>query len=185
MSARYLLTCPACEKQIPVEAGRAGGTTTCSCGASVDVPTVRVLRTLPQETVAVTSTGDKPDVPQSTWGQKQGVMLLGLLLILAGGVPAAYKWVTFPKPPFRTQDEIRDVADIQFEKMSLSDTWQFWKTYIEPQGLTREPTIYEAAYVRQSADIQQWIFLYCGVAAVGVILLLAGMFLRSDKPLAG
>lgn len=185
MSSRFLLPCPDCGKQIPVEGGRAGGTATCSCGKTVDVPRMGILRTFPQEASASLSTGSTASdasESNSNWGLRQGLMLLGAILLLAGGIPALYNTVTFPEPPYRTQEQIKDFADVQFDKMTLTESWAFWKTFIEPQGLTRQPTQYEAAYEKQAADLRQWIIIFSAVAIVGAILVLAGFFVRGSKP---
>lgn len=176
MSSRYLLPCPECGRQIPVEGGRAGGTATCSCGKTIEVPRVGILRTFPQEAAAsVQAEGNRAEA-NSNWGLRQGLTLLGLLLLLAGGIPALYKTVTFPPAPVRTEEQIQDMADVHFEKMNLTDSWKFWKQYIEPQGLTREPTPYEAAYERIAADLRQWIIIFSAVAIVGAIMIVAGFF---------
>lgn len=181
MSARYLLPCPDCGKQIPVEGGRAGGTTVCSCSKSVDIPRMGILRTYPQEASASLPVRSAAEVSSASWGMRQGMMLLGIILLLAGGIPALYRTVTFPKAPYRTEEQIKDFADVHFDKMTVTESWQFWKTFIEPQGLTRQPNVYEAEYERVAADLRQWIMVFSAVALVGAVLLVTGFFMRGGQ----
>jgi hypothetical protein len=181
MSARYLLPCPECGTQIPVEGGRAGGTATCSCGKVIDVPRVGILRTFPQEAEATAPGGAKASEANSNWGLRQGMVLLGALLLLAGGIPALYRTITFPPAPYKTQSQVKDMADVHFDKMNLTDSWKFWKQYIEPQGLTHAPTPEEAFYERKAADLRQLISIFWAIAIVGAILIVAGFFVPGSN----
>ena len=181
MSVRYLVTCPACQKQLPVEAGRAGGVASCVCAAAVDIPPMRVLRTLPQELMPATGSQPGVDRANANWGLRQGLMLLGVLLILAGGGLALNKTIKFPKPPYLTHQELENMADVEFDKMNLTDSWVFWKTFIEPQGLTNEPSPQEHDYLRRAAEARQWLSIYYTIAGVGVALVVAGFFIPSQR----
>ncbi|MBP3556222.1 MAG: hypothetical protein J6K20_00765 [Thermoguttaceae bacterium] len=47
MSARYQLTCPRCNRQIPIEISQAGQTLPCECGETLRVPTMLKIKRLP------------------------------------------------------------------------------------------------------------------------------------------
>jgi hypothetical protein len=141
-----------------------------------------ILRTLPQEAAASAVSSSQERKSRAAWGQRQGLMLLGILLIFAGGIPAIYLKATFPPPPTPTQEVLKDWADVQFEKMTLTESWQYWKMAIEPEGLSHLPTQLEEAYERYAADLWQWIIIFCGVAIAGVLLLIAGFFMGGNKP---
>ena len=77
---KYLLGCPACNSRIPVETGQAGKTIQCGCGRSLEVPSIRGLRSLAQ--VAE----DRPAAP--TWTKRKGLAFLGSAIAI-GAVVAA------------------------------------------------------------------------------------------------
>ena len=66
---KYLLPCPACNSQLPVETGQAGQTIRCSCGKSLEVPSIRGLRALEQ--VA----DERPAT--AAWTKRKGLAFLG------------------------------------------------------------------------------------------------------------
>src|SRR6476660_2602728 len=84
---KYLLPCPACNSRLPVETGQAGQTIRCSCGTSVEVPSIRGLRTL--EPLA-----DEPPAA-ATWTTRKGFLFLGAAIsigaLLAAAVVAAFR----------------------------------------------------------------------------------------------
>ena len=47
MSARYQLTCPSCQRQIPIETSQAGQALPCECGETLRVPTMLKIKRLP------------------------------------------------------------------------------------------------------------------------------------------
>lgn len=182
MSARYLLTCSGCQKQVPVEAGRAGGNVTCECGETLEVPTMRALRELPQETAPAEAESVSSPVAasaESNWGPKQGVLLLGLILFVAGLIPTLYMAATYPKLNMPTQEKMRDIAELQFDQMTLTRSWEVWKGIIEEQGLTTQPTLYEANYEKLAGQHNQWLAIFGSIAGLGFLTLLAGLFIRN------
>jgi hypothetical protein len=79
-SMKYLLPCPACNSPLPVETGQAGQTIRCTCGNSVEVPSIRGLRTL--EPLA----DERPAA--STWTKRKGLLFLGAALSIGGLIAA-------------------------------------------------------------------------------------------------
>lgn len=78
---KYLLPCPACNSRLPVETGQAGQTIRCSCGSSVEVPSIRGLRAL--EPLA-----DERPVAAS-WTRRKGLLFLGAAMSIGALVAAA------------------------------------------------------------------------------------------------
>lgn len=64
MPARYQLTCPRCNRQIPIETSQAGQTLPCECGESLRVPTMLKIKRLPLWNDADAS--DAPRLDEST-----------------------------------------------------------------------------------------------------------------------
>jgi hypothetical protein len=92
--SHYLLPC-GCGQQISVSAAQAGESLRCSCGATVEVPTMRELRELERVEAKEPVRGDR-------WGDRQR-LALGLLIaafVLWGG--AGYLFAKIPPslPPF-------------------------------------------------------------------------------------
>src|SRR5262249_46883110 len=80
-SMKYLLPCPACNLRLPVETGQAGQTIRCSCGNSVEVPSIRGLRDLEQ-------VPDERPVAAS-WTRRKGLLFLGAAMSIGALVAVA------------------------------------------------------------------------------------------------
>jgi len=78
---KYLLPCPACNSRLPVETGQAGQTIRCSCGNSLEVPSIRGLRALVQ--VAE----ERPTA--ASWTKRKGLLFLGAAVSIGALVAAA------------------------------------------------------------------------------------------------
>ncbi|MHC4405869.1 MAG: hypothetical protein ACYTG0_40010, partial [Planctomycetota bacterium] len=78
MSAKYLLPC-SCGQKIPVGATQAGGGLRCECGAELEVPALRELTQLDRAEVKPTRRAPAP-----SWGSRQSVFFLGLVVMAAG-----------------------------------------------------------------------------------------------------
>jgi hypothetical protein len=116
----YLLDCR-CGNRVPVEIGQAGGQITCKCGTQLDVPPLRQLRHLP-----VASEEKKG---HKTWGARQGVMTLSLL-VLAGLIAAIiWSWATQPTiPKFDPEEHLRGI-DEHIKSMTPVESWDVWLNY--------------------------------------------------------
>src|SRR4051812_49219427 len=84
----YLLACKTCGNQIPVSTGQAGQTVRCTCGESVDVPSIRDLRSLPTA----------PDASSAgpAWGVRQGMFFVGGTVAAAALAAIAILWLMRP-----------------------------------------------------------------------------------------
>ena len=122
--AKYLLTC-SCGNMLPVDVGQAGGQLVCSCGRTIDVPTLRNLRHLPPVTTA------EPK-PAATWSVRKGVITV--FLIPAGLLAAVALWhrLTEPKlPEFQPQAHAESVEK-HFDQVTPVDAWKSWIVHYRP-----------------------------------------------------
>lgn len=92
---KYLLSCPACGTQTPVETGQAGQILHCSCGNALDVPTIRNLHKL-QPIVE-----EQSSAPQ--WTRRQGTVFLGGAVAIIAIVAAACILIFRPASVDRSQ----------------------------------------------------------------------------------
>src|SRR3954469_15993314 len=118
--ATYLLDCR-CGNQVPVEIGQAGGQITCKCGSQLDVPPLRQLRHLPVATAERKA--------RKSWGARQGVMTLSLLVL--AGLIAAIIWsrATQPATPKFEPDEHLRGIDEHINSMTPVESWDVWLNY--------------------------------------------------------
>jgi len=105
---KYLLPC-SCGEKVTVESTQAGQDILCSCGKTMEVPTMQGLRQLEQHV----DTADEPKTTSSFGGVIVGIALLGLVIVGAGGVYTYWKYST--RPVFPSMDY-----------MSPWDTWLMW-----------------------------------------------------------
>ena len=169
MTAKYLLPC-ACGQQTTVEPRQAGETIPCSCGRSLQVPTmldITALEPVPPESV--------PEPSRSTWGLKHQLRLVGIVLVLAALAIGMWRWL---QPPVSAFDAL-DPEEIQrtCQKLSPSQTWDYWE-YMK-QGLDRRT---DEQYARDVAVHQFWqivvlvaALLGAAAALLGMVLIVAGM----------
>jgi hypothetical protein len=66
---KYLLVCPSCGTTTPVGTGQAGQSVECTCGKTLDVPSIRGLQKL-------TSVPDEQPAARA-WSRRQGLAFLG------------------------------------------------------------------------------------------------------------
>jgi hypothetical protein len=119
VAVQYLLPC-SCGQQIVVEPRQAGETTQCSCGASVQIPTLLDMRTLDQ----AQQTSVAP--AKSIWGLKHQLRMLGIVLVVAAvGVGS---WLLAHPPTSRFLNIDTDQIRKNAEKMSPVQTWGAWQS---------------------------------------------------------
>jgi hypothetical protein len=125
--SKYLLTCT-CGNEVPVEIGQAGGRVACTCGAQLDVPTLRQLRHLPQEKAAETGAA-------ASWGTHQGWIAAALIFVAALLAWTAWSWWTQPsQPKFDATHAVEHMAlvDQNLKKWTPTDGWNLWIEHYRP-----------------------------------------------------
>lgn len=122
--ARYLLTC-SCGQTLPVDAGQAGGQAVCSCGTTLDVPTLRNLRHLPQEVVA-------PSKQSTNWSARKGVVAVFLIGATLLAAVTLWNWITEPKLPEFGPVLQSKLVDERLSQISPVDAWKTWIVVYRP-----------------------------------------------------
>jgi len=109
---KYLLPCPKCDAELPIDVGQAGQTILCrECQADIEVPTMRGIRNLEK---AETSSATK-NAP--TWSRRQGILFVtGLPIMVASLTLATY--LLFLRSQIDTS---------QVDKMSSAQVWAEWQ----------------------------------------------------------
>ena len=170
----YLVPCPKCGTQLPVELGMSGETLRCTCGSPVEVPTLRVLRDMPR-------TDDVDEGPGWTW--RHGVLVLGAMLAAFGISMGLYL--------------VRSQHDKQPEYMwnewqknaSAADDWKMWHFFqqdgisggMRPRPAPMLKNQYEfftelANNQKLLAKQKDWIYLAWAVGAFGLLMMAATLF---------
>ena len=152
MRTKYLLPC-SCGRKIPVEAIQAGQTVRCTCGAELEIPTMKAVTSLePAEPASTARKGRST----STWGAREGRILLAAVITASALGLAAYLQWTQPR-----------LADVQ--SLSPLQTWAAWQE-LRLGADRRLPPEAEIFYDALRAN-RHWLKLALGVATVGLLLL--------------
>lgn len=177
MSQQYLLPCPKCDLKHSVDTTRVGLPFNCQCGETLEVKTLRELRSL-----------ETPDSPKTTagkeWSVRQGLWMLGTVLTLSGLVAFAITWFYFPL------GEIPDISKEKFRKyaqnMTLQESWEQWETLkkapIELPAFQDEHNVDKFMQVRRSFEQRQvrWLVGWGILTGVGLLVFIGGFVAESN-----
>lgn len=177
MAARYLLTCE-CGSTTAVSTSQAGDRIRCDCGKELEVPTLRKLNDLPRE-APTDGKGRSSLGAGSSWGLRQGIFTVGLIvsLLLAGG--AGWFMAIEPAPPTPFDLEARSASlDIGIDRLSPLQVWTMWKSDYEPLALFGFKKVESPAdaYVKKKIEICQLYRNILGIAAGSVLALSALLY---------
>ena len=175
MTDKYLLSC-SCGEKIPVEPRQAGEIIRCTCGASLDVPTMLQMRALER--------AKPPRAAQQTsapWGARQAVLLLGIVIVLVALGLAIGLFLTRPISP--TARLTPDVLDREVRDLSPFESWQRWQALraLGPAG-RRLPG--EEAYEKAFFQYCLWMGLVLTIAVVGIGLIVGAVLKTGGLPTA-
>jgi hypothetical protein len=171
MKTLYALPC-SCGKSIDVERSQAGLSVRCACGREVEVPTIRGLAQLEPSSHPTTTE------PERTWGPRQGVVFLGItLLVLAGGY-AGYRELFPPPGPFAGFNH--EVLAKEIAAWTPAQSWELWAFLSQGMDPTEFPQM--VRYRERLLYHQRWTWVVWGVAAVGALIAAGGGLLISDNP---
>jgi len=157
----YLLPCE-CGRRIPVEATQSGQEVNCPCGRQLEVPTMLKLSTLER---AKRTERSRP--PSASWGTRQGVFLLGLIITLAGSGFAAYVYLQRPK--------ILPITDL-----TPRQTWFVWQLEIRP-GLNQPPPG-EKQFLAARKTYHVLLGIAGSVAALGALVMFSSLLIPRRRP---
>lgn len=154
MATRYLLPCP-CGEKIAVEIGQAGQRIVCSCGQTLEVPTMQGIRKLE---ISADSLGE-PRRTSSLGGVGIGIALLGCLILGSGGAYAS--WVSSRRPI---------IVDIDY-----TSPWETWLIWQDLQEGVRLPEYSDSPYLQAKRVYDQYMTLAIAVIVVGIITIGCGV----------
>ena len=171
---KYQLPC-SCGKSIPIEVSQAGQVVSCSCGAQLDVPTLRLLRQLKP----VAATAAVQARPVRNWSAASRILFALGLAVAAFGLwrAAYYQW---GRSSLDTEavawDYTLDANISQLSNMNLDDAWKNWEQVRESGiGPFRPPPFVMSrmisAHLKKTVVTGLWIALG-GFVAAGAALLL-------------
>ena len=161
MSAKYLLPCR-CGQQIVVEPRQAGETIVCSCGASLQAPTMLGILSLepaPPEPAPATA--------KTHWGLAHRMLLLGIAFVLASLLGGVVLYLTRPIAPSDVIEPEQIRATIS--QFSPTRTWEIWESM--KLGLGRTDPRYAAAVLQHHV----WLGVAGLAALAGVALVVVGL----------
>jgi hypothetical protein len=163
MGFKYLLTC-SCGKKKPVELRQAGETVQCQCGALLQVSAMREIKKLePYDPHGGNSTLGQV----STWGRREGRMLIGALLTVTGLGLLAYVQTTRPRLP-------------KIESLSPIQTWVLWQDL--RSGPDRHLNQLDKQYLERRAANRVATATAIGLAVVGILVMVAASLMRKRRP---
>ncbi len=166
--SNFRLPC-ACGQSVSVSASQAGQTVGCSCGAQLEVPTLRGLRELPLS--------DAPAGAKrvSTWENRQRAIYLLTLISLAALLLGGYLWTQLPViRPQATPDQIKNA-------FAAGKPDQVYDLFQELQKGLGNPALADAEDQRDVMAIGVKVAL--GIGICGLIAAIV-MTLRGCKPAA-
>jgi len=172
---KYLLPCERCSEKLTVDLSQAGRQLVCRCGATLEVPSLRAIRSL--ETVA--DAGAKP--VRRSWSPARGVSFaVGLVIVLAGlfvAGNAGFRWATakVPPPPANAEPLLPEL-----DTLSSADTWDAWLDF-RNNGLG--PYIPTAKFMVEAALQYLFRVMVTGlvVAAAGLTIAVVAMLLPGTQ----
>ena len=182
---KYLLPCTSCGQDTAVETRQAGDTVDCRCGKRLDVPTLRQLTALKPAADALPDELLDGATPTRRWSARQGLLLLGSVILLVTFGFGLYVWSDRPQRP--TFDITTDLAgvDDQIQQLTPMETWFLWKVEILERGFLTQTPPALVAYETRRALHQQKYLIVGFFAAIGGLVLVAGLLWRPPAAASG
>jgi hypothetical protein len=179
MNTYYLLPCN-CGRKIPVQPRQAGETVACTCGASLEVPSLLRLRTLEQAEVAA-----EPQRPPTAWNAGHSIIFIGAVVIVASIVIGILLYVYGPTDPYAnlTPEQMRQAA----QALTPLGSWRLW-LLLERGGLEQRKRGMEIVYAELQTQHRIYWALLAILFGIGAALAAGGLAmvkLRKKKPRTG
>jgi len=179
---KYRLPCERCGEKLVIDVSQAGRQLACRCGATLEIPSLRAIRTLE----AASDVSDKPR--RTSWNRNRGIVFAGGLIIAVLGLltaaSAGMSWYTAKAPLLPSAHDIEaSLADV--DELDAPGAWEMWKD-LRDQGLG---PYYEPAHWVFKVSVRRVFAVSIGglvALAVGIAAILLSMFLpgnpRSVEP---
>jgi ferric-dicitrate binding protein FerR (iron transport regulator) len=174
---RYLFPCR-CGQKHPVQTHQAGQIIQCSCGARLEVPTLRKIVLLEKD--ATPTQTSKP----SRGGVKRRLMVLGFVALMMAVVLGAFVWSRWPTPPASKYDS----ASIYRETMALTplQSLQAWEMALRtPLGKLSARSASPAmmiAYQQKRAELESLAVIAAVLAVVALGLMVGAAMMPAGQP---
>ncbi len=173
MDTIYLLPC-SCGRKMPVNPRQAGESITCTCGASLEVPTLLNLRILQRAELP-----PQPEIHKKAWGAGQRLIFLGVIVILFAIAIGGWLFWIRPTDPYAylSQEQIKQSVPA----LTPIETWRLW-LLLEKGGLERHKRGSEIFFASQRAQYLIYGELLAILSGVGLTLIAAGIIvIRFNK----
>lgn len=174
MKTSYLLPC-SCGKDVPVAANQSGLPVRCECGTELTVPALRGLAGLRRiETDEPLAAADT----SASWGPRQGVVFLGLVILIGSLLASLLLWYGRPRPPIPPTFDEWNQSDVdQRTPEELLDLWDI----LREGPADPEWASHTASYLYAERQFHNWLILVLGVAGLGMVLVLGGLLTRPRR----
>ena len=152
----YLLPCD-CGRKVTVQPRQAGEEVRCACGKALDVPTMLAMAKLEPA-----KSEPSPERSPAAWGWRQGILLLGIAIVM-GAVVAGVQMARIrpqPPPPFEPA-KIREMS----RRQTPVEAWRLWRTY-RVIGMDRERLGMDEKYREDNVD---WWMITGVVGLIGLV----------------
>lgn len=161
---KYRFPCERCGEKLVIDVSQAGRQVVCRCGEALEVPSLRVIRSLE------TATDDSVKPRRRSWDRGRGVIFAAGMVIavlgLATAGAASIGWLTAHAPPSPSPSDVKAILTA-VDELSAPRVWDLWAE-MRTNGLGQyyEPpqAVFEAFLRRVRA-----------VFVVGVVLLAVGI----------
>jgi hypothetical protein len=176
MATKYLLPCD-CGSSLRIEVSQAGQTVRCECGKKHELPTMRAIRQLEEDTSSAA-----PQVIRR-WNPLLATLFAsGCLVTVAGLAIAVVSHVQYVRevdqiPPLPTA-EVREAWVSEVDQMSAVEAWEEWK---RSKAFTVPPLSLNVALKRHANDVLQRALIAYGIAGVGLLLVGSAVVLGSAR----
>jgi hypothetical protein len=172
---KYKLPC-SCGQTIPIEVSQAGQTVRCNCGADVEVPAMRLIRSLP----IVEAVGSAKPSVDSPWPIVSSLLFaVGMLLFVGGlGVAGYYQWGRTNLFTEEVKWDNLEESHARIDSFTISEAWEGWTVLRDGSIGPYTPPV----FVVHRFVSEYWLKHVLGsliVAAVGLALVLSAFISRS------
>ncbi|NLX55210.1 MAG: hypothetical protein GXY58_08860 [Planctomycetaceae bacterium] len=175
---KYLLPC-SCGQSMAIEVSQAGQSVQCTCGKTLDVPTMRLIRQLPP----ADEVPEKTRVRDRHWSLRQRLFFsCGLALLMGGLLSAAF--FQMGRAGLETEERPWDNLERAYQDidtMDIEQTWELWTNVRnESIGPYNPPP-----FIRHRLWSARWyrsITISLIVSAIGLVLTLSSFLARPQSP---